>query len=141
MKISAGMLITDGIHLLVCHVTGGNNFDIPKGQIEFGEQPIEACIRETFEETNLVYKKYQLKDLGEVSYLIDKNLHLFLTTVPQMPHIEILKCTSMFERYGKSYPEVDYYKIIKISDMEQYLTKNMIISINLAINLYDWERI
>jgi hypothetical protein len=34
MKISAGMLITDGVHLLVCNVTGSKNFDSPKGLIE-----------------------------------------------------------------------------------------------------------
>lgn len=126
MKISAGMIITNKQNILIGHVTGNNYYDIPKGLIEDNEAPIDACIRETFEETNILVSEKDLIDLGEYEYIKDKRLHLFLNTVDKFPDLKHLKCVSTFERNGMNYPEVDFYKIIDINEIDKYLTKNMV---------------
>lgn len=80
MKISAGMLITDSDHILICHVTGSKKFDIP----------IEACIRETLEETNLGYKKNRLKDLL-VTFSFDTLLKWTLLSIIAFLHTRIIE--------------------------------------------------
>ena len=40
-KISAGLILTDGSKILLCHSTGNDFYDIPKGEIDFGENPLE----------------------------------------------------------------------------------------------------
>ena len=57
-KESAGIVITDGDVVLGCK---SYQWDLPKGEIEEGEEPIDAAIRETQEETGLIVKKEKRK--------------------------------------------------------------------------------
>ena len=52
--ITAGIIVTDGWHFLMCHPNKGRWWDIPKGRVETGESYIQAAIRELQEETSLV---------------------------------------------------------------------------------------
>ena len=47
-KVSAGVVITNGRVVLGVK---SYKWDLPKGEIEKGEKPIEAAVRETKEET------------------------------------------------------------------------------------------
>lgn len=53
----------------MAHVTGHEGWDLPKGCAEPGESPVAAALRETFEETGLVFLAEDLVDLGEMPYL------------------------------------------------------------------------
>lgn len=56
MKKSAGLIIIHKNTILLCHPTNHKwygTYSIPKGEIEFGERPIDAAIRETEEEVGL----------------------------------------------------------------------------------------
>jgi len=82
--------------------------DIPKGKIDEGELPIDAAIRETYEETGLHLHQNQLKDLGRFEYNKMKDLHLFSCNIDF--NIDSMHCISVFELYGNQVPEMVGYK-------------------------------
>lgn len=129
MKVSAGVIILNEFdEIFLCKVTGQPQHDIPKGLIDDGEVPLIAAIRETKEETSIVLKPEQLKDLGVFKYIKNKNLHLFLTYVKKTDiNLESLVCTSFFEdRYKKQMkPEVEGFKWVSVSQFSEYTTTNM----------------
>ena len=97
MKISSGIIITDGKNILLGHSTGNSHWDIPKGGVDDGESTMEAAIRETEEEIGLSFKESQLVDLGLYAYLKKKNLYLYKATLSELPKIEDCKCNSFFK--------------------------------------------
>lgn len=109
-QISAGVIIiNDKGKILACIPSGkekmtSNFCDIPKGRIEEGESPIEAAIRETFEETGIDLSNVELTDLGKHPYLKNKDLHLFRCNFNV--DLKTLKCTSFFDFKGHKIPEV-----------------------------------
>jgi putative (di)nucleoside polyphosphate hydrolase len=110
-RLSCGVvaLNADG-ELLLCHVTGQNHWDLPKGGIDTGESPLQAALRETREETGLRLDAEALLDLGPFSYTAKKDLHLFATCLPRIDLAE-LRCESHFvDRWaGRELPEMDGY--------------------------------
>lgn len=114
--ISAGIIITNkNNQILGCKPFGkfDGRCDIPKGGIEENENPIDAALRETYEETNLDLKNETLIEIGLVSYQPKKDLFLFKCNY-EIEDLSILKCISYFELNGCSFPEVDGYEWIDI---------------------------
>lgn len=115
MATTCGVLITDGNNLLICHPTHGSKWDIPKGRREPDEELVEAAVRELKEETGLVVDPDVLTYLGTKPYKPNKNLALFKHDVTEMPAVDDLICTSHFEIYGKSFPEMDNFAVVGIN--------------------------
>lgn len=121
-KISAALLITDGEKVLVELATGRpknimkNNLDLPKGELDFNEDPLDAAIRETREETGLDYSSYrnQIKEIGLLPYKQNKDIYLCVLKVDKLPDIKLLHCDSYFYPYGpnKPIPEICGYYLI-----------------------------
>jgi 8-oxo-dGTP pyrophosphatase MutT (NUDIX family) len=110
-RLSCGVVIVNAAHeLLLCHVTGQNHWDLPKGGINPGEIPLQAALRETSEETGLRLMASELVDLGRFAYTHKKDLHLFAACTARFD-ISTLHCESHFaERYsGKLLPEMDAF--------------------------------
>ena len=110
-RLSCGVVILNrDRELLLCHVTGQNHWDLPKGGIDHGETPLEAAIRETREESGLRLQPDALFDLGRFAYTNKKNLHLFATLMPRFD-LKELRCESRYlDRYsGRQLPEMDGY--------------------------------
>ena len=108
-RLSCGVVIVnDEQELLLCHVTGQNHWDLPKGGIDAHESPLQAALRETREETGLRLAAAELIDLGRFAYTNKKDLHLFATCTERFD-IATLRCESHFsERYsGRQLPEMD----------------------------------
>ena len=108
-RLSCGVVIlTQDRELLLCHVTGQNHWDLPKGGIDFGETPLIAALRETREETGLELRPDALLDLGRLPYTSKKNLHLFATVMPRI-ELNALRCESRYlDRHsGRNLPEMD----------------------------------
>ena len=123
-EVSAGVLIvTKDNEVLCCHPTGkgfaDGTYDLPKGHIDKGETPEDAAVREVKEETGLKLDKNKLKDLGEFHYTAEKNLHLYWYDIDEID-VKKLECTSNFEMYGRSLPEVNGYKLTPLSDISPY---------------------
>ncbi len=111
LPISCGtLLINPQGQILLCHVTGTRNWDIPKGMQDPGESTLEAAMRELFEEAGLAFDAAAFEDLGVFDYRRDKRLHLYKVKAPaELASLEALKCTSYFphQTTGAMTPEVD----------------------------------
>jgi len=107
--LSCGIVVLLASHeLLLCHVTGQRQWDLPKGGIQAGETPCDAALRETHEETGLTLAPAQLVDLGRHDYTASKDLHLFACLSERIDPGS-LECTSCFvdRRSGRTRPEMD----------------------------------
>lgn len=111
LPVSCGTLVVNKEgDLLLCHVTGTDHWDIPKGMQDPGESPLEAAVREMREETGLIFDAALFEDLGCFDYRPDKQLHLFRLMAPEgFNSLDHLVCESYFphHRTGKQTPEVD----------------------------------
>lgn len=115
--ISAGILLCHQTSILVCHVTGQNHWDIPKGQVEYAETPEEAARREFEEETGISAKTFLLKDLGEFRYTKQKNLHLFLCRLSEKLDITKMNCLCRHE--------MDQYAYVYYAELSTYVISRL----------------
>ncbi len=110
-RLSCGVVIlTAQRELLLCHVTGQDHWDLPKGGAHVGESPLQAALRETREETGLHLDAHALLDLGRLEYRPKTDLHLFATLMPRCD-VGRLHCESHFAEAatGARLPEMDGY--------------------------------
>jgi 8-oxo-dGTP pyrophosphatase MutT (NUDIX family) len=114
LPTSCGTLIVNNRgEILLCHVTGTRNWDIPKGMQDSGESTLEAARRELYEEAGLALDAAEFEDMGSFDYRRDKRLHLYKVRAPaDMDSLDHLVCTSHFlhEVTGKETPEVDGFR-------------------------------
>ena len=65
VKLSCGLLVlNERDELLVGHSTGSFHWDLPKGLLDEGEQPMDCALREAHEEFGLEFPTNRLVDLG-----------------------------------------------------------------------------
>lgn len=111
--IRAGIVITDGTHLLVEQPTNmvQNRWklDIPKGHIQRNESPIQGAIRETWEETGIRFEPWKLT--RPIQTTCDGTpLFLFLAKIDEIIPVNLLYCASTFiDKDGIRKPEVEAY--------------------------------
>jgi putative (di)nucleoside polyphosphate hydrolase len=119
MKVSCGVLVTDGRLLLLVHPTGGLHWDLPKGIADPGEPEAVAAARELGEETGLSVDPAVLRPLGHGPYIPGKALSLFLWRVDRLPDPAGLVCTSYVSPPGRRpFPEVDAFGCFPAVDVE-----------------------
>ena len=136
-RLSCGVVILNpGRELLLCHVTGQNHWDLPKGGIDPGETPLQAALRETREEAGLWLDADTLVDLGRFRYTNKKNLHLFATCMPRID-LKDLRCESRYlDRYsGRQLPEMDGYGWFGFERVAQLCTPKMATVLGSRIDL------
>jgi len=110
-RLSCGIVIFGtGAEVLLCHVTGRDHWDLPKGGIGPGETPLQAALRETREETGLAVAAAALRELGRFEFGAKKDLHLFAARLPGVD-LSTLHCESHFAHpfSGRRLPEMDGY--------------------------------
>ena len=110
-RLSCGIVIVnERAELLLCHVTGQDHWDLPKGGPHAGESPLHAALRETREETGLDLTAEALLELGRLDYRPRKDLHLFAALLPRL-EVAQLRCDSHFSQLGtgRRLPEMDGY--------------------------------
>jgi putative (di)nucleoside polyphosphate hydrolase len=122
------LLINSRGEILLCHATGTNRWDIPKGLPDPGESPLQAAKRELWEETSLDFDEALFDDIGCYDYRKSKRLHLFKMAVPDsLDSLEHLYCSSNFPHRitGKPIPEMDSYRWATRSEIKLLCTPRM----------------
>jgi 8-oxo-dGTP pyrophosphatase MutT (NUDIX family) len=109
--------------LLICKASGNyGGWSIPKGMAEDGESPIEAAVRELWEETGIDVNNLQISlivELGPVLYRTRKKiLKSFLYIIDDDLSDFDFKCISLVD--GK-YPEISDYKLVNLENAEKVL--------------------
>jgi 8-oxo-dGTP pyrophosphatase MutT (NUDIX family) len=136
-RLSCGVIILNAQReLLLCHVTGQNHWDLPKGGIDPGESMLAAALRETVEETGLRLSADALLDLGRFKYTAKKDLHLFATRMPRID-VSRLRCESHYhDRFsGRHLPEMDGYGWFGFERIPALCTPKMAIVLGSLIDL------
>jgi len=124
---SCGTIIIHEKKILLCHVTGKNFWDIPKGGLEALETPIQAAIRECQEETGLNLNDKKMEEIGLHPYNSKKNIHLFIYREENSIELSSLKCTTYFTHHFKkvSLPELDGFKMFSPEESLNNTCKSM----------------
>ena len=127
--VSCGVIVLDpNGRVLLAHATETSHWDIPKGQGEPGETPMEAALRELREETGIVLAPERLVDLGQFAYRPDKDLHLFAVRVAH-DEIDLSRCvcTSMFpsRTSGSMIPEMDAFKWVTPRMVSRFASRSL----------------
>lgn len=126
-RLSCGIVIVNDHHeLLLCHVTGHDHWDLPKGGASAGETPLQAALRETHEECGLRLQAEALVDLGRLAYRARKDLHLFGARLPRLDPAT-LHCESRFTdaSSGRRLPEMDGFGWFPFSQVPQRCTRKL----------------
>lgn len=126
-RLSCGIVIlTEDRELLLCHVTGQNHWDLPKGGIDAGETPIDAALRETREETGLRLEPAALVEIGRLRYTPKKDLHLFAARSARLP-LSSFRCETYYlDRYkGRRMPEMDGFGWFRFEKVASLCTPKM----------------
>ena len=77
LPISCGSLVISRIsEVLLCHITGLDLWDLPKGMQEAGEPAVKTARRELHEETGLEFAEELFIEIGCFDFRPDKRLHL-----------------------------------------------------------------
>lgn len=136
-RLSCGIVILNpDRELLLCHVTGQNHWDLPKGGMDAGESTLAAALRETREETGLRLEAHTLRDLGRFQYTGKKDLHLYATLLPRF-ELAALYCESHFadRSTGRRLPEMDGYQWAAFPRVGAMCTPKMAAVLDGAIDL------
>jgi 8-oxo-dGTP pyrophosphatase MutT (NUDIX family) len=136
-RLSCGIVVLAPTReLLLCHVTGQRHWDLPKGGIHDGETPAEAAVRETMEETGLVFAPDALVDLGRFAYTGKKDLHLFAAPSERVDPLALC-CESTFVERGSSrrLPEMDGFGWFAIDRLPELCTARMAAVLTQALDL------
>jgi putative (di)nucleoside polyphosphate hydrolase len=124
--ISCGILVLNAeSELLLCHATGTFVWDIPKGGGDAGETTLQTAIRETAEETGLVFEAGELLELGHFSYRPGKDLHLY-AALRERFDASNCRCSSKFtDLWGRHRPEMDAYEWTPFERVHRRCTRRM----------------
>ena len=128
-RVSCGVIVRRGPgELLLCHATGRNYWDIPKGVRDDGETSVAAALRELREEAGIELAEHQVRDAGVFQYLPRKDLHLFILDPPEPDlRIDACRCSTHYTaRHGtRQIPEVDAYRWAARDEVPVLCGKNM----------------
>lgn len=115
--VTCGVIVTDTRSYLICHPTRSKWWDIPKGQMEKNETYGAAAARELQEETGIRASLHDMSYLGTFDYKPTKKLALYYYQVDTMFDVTIMSCSAMVEKNGKTYPEMDKFLALPLSQM------------------------
>jgi len=123
--LSCGGLIFCGKELLICRPRwDSDDWNLPKGMKEEGEEDLETALREIQEETNIVIDRNCKKiDHGIRKWHKTKNVHLYSFFLCKKP--TNIKCNSYFERNGKSILEMVDFDWIPIDEIKSYFSPKL----------------
>jgi ADP-ribose pyrophosphatase YjhB (NUDIX family) len=146
-KITAAgvFLINKSNKLLICHPTQhpSNVWSIPKGKVEALETFANACIRETFEETNIDISDYKDKMimLDSVNYSHRKKMLIpFVLFETECEYLDLslitIQCNSNVPEERGGFPEMDEYKWVTVDDARLLLHETQVACLDKVKQLF-----
>ena len=131
--VSAAVLMSDGNRFLVTHLTGDpkNIWELPKGNIEPGENEKQAAVREFYEETAVKIDGSKLRKVGKFPLHPTKDIVLFTYSTDKLPLTTSMRCLSTFQPnkwegdYETTLPETDNWMYITPDQIDKYVRKDM----------------
>ena len=132
-EVSAAVVMGDGKKFLIIHPTGwdSNEWEVPKGNINDGENTKQAAIREFYEETGIKINISGLREVGKFPLRADKDIILFTYSTDELPPTSSMKCLSLFHPYKHvgdietTLREVDKWKYITPDEIDNYVREEM----------------
>lgn len=131
---AAGLfLVNKEDKILVGHPTNHdpNFWSIPKGKIDGDETPLEAAIRETYEESNVKLFKdlHKFVEIGKYVYR-HKKKDIMLYAIFEPEHASwdkiIIKCNSNVPEERGGFPEMDDFKWVTLDEARKILHKTQV---------------
>ncbi|MGL5913524.1 MAG: NUDIX hydrolase [Bacteroidales bacterium] len=136
----AGIIVTDLKMILGCLPTPTPKYpnlerklDLSKGHMEVGELPIESAIRETAEETGLLFEKQEIVFVKEF-VLYDAPFYVYIAVLRELPPIEKLVCRSTFSTNVINQPENSDFLYVPIEDVSTKFFPELVPIILQSIN-------
>ena len=133
VKAAGLFLVNKEDKILVGHPTNHdpNFWSIPKGKIDDGETPLEAAIRETYEESNVKL----FKDLHDFVYIgkyvyrhKKKDIMLYAIFEPEHASWDKIniRCNSNVPEERGGFPEMDDFKWVTLDEARNMLHKTQV---------------
>lgn len=116
------LVINKSRQILLCHVTGTDLWDIPKGMQNPGESTLETAVRELREETGLMFNEGAFEEIGGFEYQKTKRLHLYQVRAPEsLDCLDYLVCTSHFSHpvTREPMPEMDGFRWVSREEIRE----------------------
>ena len=135
---AGGLIFKDGQVLLINWEPPRSSYDFPKGTIEPGESPEEACVREVFEETG--YRTKVGEYIGQTRYEYDwsdgvhhdKRVDYYLLELTD--GIATQPKREPYETFENTWRSVDEALVLLTKDMDKaILQKALAIKAGLAV--------
>ena len=147
MRVDAAglFLINKSNKLLICHPTKHkpNVWSIPKGKVEALESFVDACVRETYEETNIELSDYKRKMimLDSVNYSHrKKTLIPFVLFENDCEGLDLslitLQCNSNVPEERGGFPEMDDYKWVTIEEARDLIHETQVACLDKVKQLF-----
>jgi ADP-ribose pyrophosphatase YjhB (NUDIX family) len=146
--LAAGIfLVNKEKQVLICHPTNHPKdvWSIPKGKIEDGEEPVDAAIRETYEESNVDLSKAESFIPLEVQNYSHKkkSIKAFLVLESKNPDVDFdsfeFKCNSNVPEERGGFPEMDDFVWVDIEIARDLLHPTQIASLDKIEELIEKE--
>lgn len=124
---SCGIIVKVKDKYLICRSTfskdrkGREVWGFPKGKINQGETEEEAALRETKEETGLIFKREDIVFFHK--YSTNKKNFVFFVAKKDKIDLTKLHCSTNVE--GRNYPENDKFLLVKKEDLGKYIFNHM----------------
>jgi 8-oxo-dGTP pyrophosphatase MutT (NUDIX family) len=133
VKAAGLFLVNKEDKILIGHPTNHdpNFWSIPKGKIDGNETPLEAAIRETYEESNVKL----FKDLHNFVYIgkyvyrhKKKDIMLYAIFEPEHAHWDkiTIKCNSNVPEERGGFPEMDDFRWVTLDEARKMLHKTQV---------------
>lgn len=129
-ELTCGLIVSSPAGWLLGHATGTPFWDLPKGQREPGEDPLDAALRECWEEMGLDMSSYrdQFLYLGKDRYnkKLGKTLALFSLRLPAPLDLSSCACQTLVATRGADpVPDMDDFAWVPHDRVERHLKPRM----------------
>jgi len=147
VKAAGLFLVNTEDKILVGHPTKHHPdfWSIPKGKIDEGETPLDAAIRETYEESNfkLFKKLHDFIEIGKFTYRHKKkDIMIFAHFEKEEGYWDniVIQCNSNVPEDRGGFPEMDAFKWVTIDEARTILHKTQIDALDVLEEKIDSRR-